>query len=323
MIGYYIHHHGNGHLNRARAITRHLSDPVVALTSLDLQAREFSAVVRLQRDDNGSPDDVTASGALHWAPRADDGLRARMSQIAEFVADRRPAAIVVDVSVEVAVFVRLMGVPVIVMAMPGDRGDPAHQLAYRVADAIIAPWPGDLSQPVWLHEHLTKTSFTGGISRHDGRCRRSSAALASDVLVMSGSGGTRTAPGEVAELADEHPELTVRALGAAFDNWVSDPWPYLCSAGIVVIDAGQGSVADTAAAGRPAVILPQDRPFAEQQATAATLDRSGLAHVSQRWPTPYEWRELLTAAEDEPPWSRWHTLGAAQRAAAAIGAVAS
>ena len=37
MIGYYIHHHGAGHLNRAISIGAHLRQPVVALTSLDTQ----------------------------------------------------------------------------------------------------------------------------------------------------------------------------------------------------------------------------------------------------------------------------------------------
>ena len=64
-----------------------------------------------------------------------------MAQIAAWVATHAPRLMVVDVSVEVTVLVRSMGVPTVVMGMPGVRDDAAHQLAYRLADAIIAPWP--------------------------------------------------------------------------------------------------------------------------------------------------------------------------------------
>ena len=34
VIGWYIHHHGRGHLARAEAVRAHLDEPVVALSSL-------------------------------------------------------------------------------------------------------------------------------------------------------------------------------------------------------------------------------------------------------------------------------------------------
>lgn len=325
MIGYYIHHHGSGHRTRAQAIIRQLDVSVVALSSGPCDDNGFAGVVRLDRDDAAAwPEAVTAGGALHWVPRHDDGLRRRMARIAEFVANRAPDAVVVDVSVEVAVFVRLMGVPVIVMAMPGDRSDAAHRLAYSMADAIIAPWPEDLYQPRWLDEHRDKTTFTGGISRYDGRDREDSGSSAADVLVMTGTGGTRTAQAEVLRLAAEYPDLAVRGLGADFGTWVDDPWPDLCSAGLVVVNAGQGSVADVAAAGRPALVLPQDRPFGEQRTTARTLARAGLARVSDTWPNPDEWHDLLVRTEcAEPQWDQWQTRGAARRAARTIQSVAT
>ena len=61
-----------------------------------------------------------------------------MALIARWIDETRPVAIVVDVSVEVALFVRLLGVPVIVMAMPGERIDGPHALVHQIADHIIA-----------------------------------------------------------------------------------------------------------------------------------------------------------------------------------------
>lgn len=324
MIGYYVHHQGRGHCARAAAIAAQLPTDVVALTSAELTDPAFSEVVTLDRDDaDPAPSDVDAGGLLHWAPRHDEGLRNRMAQLAGFVAARRPAAMVVDVSVEVTLFLRLLGVPVVVMAMPGTRDDLPHQLAYRAADAVIAPWPDDLYRPDWLVEHLHKTVFTGGISRFDARPQVSHPTFAADVLVLTGAGGDRRAPHPATGLADALPDLKVVGLGPSFGTWVDDPWPFLCSARLTVIGAGQGSVADAAAAGRPTVVIPEDRPFAEQRATAATLARSELALVASRWPDVDRWRSIVESLGDSTPaWNRWQTAGAAGRAARAIEAVA-
>lgn len=75
----------------------------------------------------------------------------------------------VDVSVEVALFVRLLGVPVILMAMPGERIDGPHALVHQIADHIIAASPQELYEPEWLRAYAAKTSYVGGISRFGDR----------------------------------------------------------------------------------------------------------------------------------------------------------
>ena len=91
-----------------------------------------------------------------------------MALITRWIEVTRPAAIVVDVSVEVALFVRLLGVPVIVMAMPGERTDAPHASVHQIADHIIAAWPRELYEPEWLRAYAAKTSYVGGISRFVG-----------------------------------------------------------------------------------------------------------------------------------------------------------
>ena len=173
MIGYYVHHHGSGHLNRAISICARLRQPVVALTSLDVpRPHPFAGLLRLPRDDGGTqPAQPTANGALHWVPHHDDGVMTRMALIARWVEEMRPCAVVVDVSVEVALFVRLLGVPVVVMTMPGDRTDGPHTLVHQLADHIVAAWPKELYEPAWLRVHAAKTSYVGGISRFDAAPR--------------------------------------------------------------------------------------------------------------------------------------------------------
>jgi hypothetical protein len=137
MIGYYAHHHGRGHVQRAACIASRLSVPMTILTSApDTDA--CAGRVALARDDGPVLGDPTAGGVLHWAPQGHSGLRRRMATIAAWIEQEQPAIMVVDVSVEVAVLCRCMGVPVVVVAMPGDRTDRAHRLGYDIAAAAAA-----------------------------------------------------------------------------------------------------------------------------------------------------------------------------------------
>ncbi|CAN5781272.1 hypothetical protein BH10ACT9_BH10ACT9_53410 [soil metagenome] len=269
--------------------------------------------------------DVSANGALHWVPLDNTGLRTRMALIADWVARARPAVVVTDVSVEVAVLVRLLGIPVVVLAMPGQRDDSAHELAYRLADHIVAPWPPTMYEPTCLRLHRHKTSYVGGISRFDGRARTlSSAAPPTRVLAMFGTGGSAVDAAALAESRDATPQAQWRCLGAPGGQWSDDPWDDLCAADVVIAHAGQGSVADIAAAGKPAIVIPQDRPFGEQDATASVLAAEHLAIVTPQWPEPTRWPALIAHAQrcDGDRWQRWQTSGAAGRAAAAIENVA-
>jgi UDP-N-acetylglucosamine--N-acetylmuramyl-(pentapeptide) pyrophosphoryl-undecaprenol N-acetylglucosamine transferase len=323
VIGYYVHHVGRGHLRNATCIAAALDDEVTGLSSLPRPAGWQGPWIELERDDGGHPvRDPTADGRLHWAPRQDRGLAARMARIAEWIDTAHPAALVVDVSVEVAVFARLMGVPVVVRALPGDRSDPAHQLGYSLSDAILADWPdvGDLASD--LHRWADRTRHVGGLSRFAGR---STVARPNDrrrVLVLQGSGGTSVTPADVAAAEAATPDWDWHRLGPG--AWSEDPWPELCAADVVVAHAGLGSLADVAAAGRPAVVVPEDRPHDEQRATARALAEAGLAVTSERWPEDHQWPDLLARALalGGSGWRRWCTDGAAQRAARVVEAVA-
>lgn len=233
---------------------------------------------------------------------------------------------VVDVSVEVAMLVRLLGVPVVVMAMPGDRTDAPHDLVYGAAEHIVAAWPRDLYEPRWLQRHSTKTTYVGGISRFAGRPRPPAPFHGRvSVLVFNGAGGSDLDMATVNRCASVHPEFHWTALGVAGGPWTEDPWPALCAADVVVSSAGQSSVADVAAAARPAVIVAAQRPFAEQQATAWALDAGGLAVVRHGLPHLDDWPSLLDRARALGPggWPRWETDGASARAATAIERVAA
>jgi len=322
-IGWYVHHHGSGHLVRFLAIRPHLDADVVVLSSrpapTDLPPR--TRWVALDRDDDVRTDAAgrvhdprrahpTAGGAFHWAPLHHAGHTARLAAVAATVAEQPLAAFVVDVSVEVAVLVRLLGVPLVLMTQPGVRDDAPHALAHTLADAVVATWPAGRADPTGL-----RPVEVGGISRFDGRPRSGEPEAGRVLLLGGGSVGERAGVAGAAA-RDWH------RLGGD-GPWVEDPWQEICAAEVVVSAAGQNAIADLAAAGARAVVVPEDRPFDEQRATARELREAGLAVVVDAWPDDEEWPALLDRARAlRPDWSAWHVAGAAARAAAVIASVA-
>lgn len=244
-----------------------------------------------------------------------------MDAIARWIVEARPDAFVTDVSVEVATFVRLLGVPVIVVAVPGKRFDAPHLLAHRLADHIIAAWPQELLAPGWLRAHEDKTSYVGGISRYDGRAHPTPDGRAhDDIRVLVLAGAMEDLGGTIGDCARTCPGTTWTTIGGANGAWVQDPWPQICAADVVVTHAGQGAIADVAAARRRAVVIPQPRPFDEQAVTADVLARHRLATVAAGWPESRAWPSLIARAMATNPaaWRRWRVCGAAERAATAI-----
>ncbi|GAA0553511.1 hypothetical protein GCM10010172_40060 [Paractinoplanes ferrugineus] len=314
LTGWYVHHHGAGHLTRFRAVRRFLPGAVVVFSSLPEPAALPPATtwIHLDRDDDGRPADAdpTAGGLLHWAPLGHAGHARRFAAIAGALGARRFDRFVVDVSVEVALLVRLLGVPTVVITQPGDRGDAPHRLAYSTAARVLAPWPAG-THPAPATRALVEV---GGISRFDGR-ERVVRPDPGTVLVL----GAGVAEPDFAAAASATPGTRWQLAGGSAATWLDDPWAALQRAEVVVTAAGQNSIADIAAAGARAVVVPQPRPFDEQVATGRVLADRRLAVVEPAWPAPHEWPAVLDRARAQhPDWTQWGVAGAARRAAEAI-----
>lgn len=279
----------------------------------------------LPRDAVAHPSiDPTAGGALHWAPLRDPGMQARTVALASWAAAHAPELLVVDVSVEVALTARLLAVPTIVVAQHGDRSDAPHALAYRSAAAVAALWPaGAVADPPGTQGRL---HHIGPMSRFDGRLpaaaplRRSARRQA---LLMLGRGGHDLAESQIAEaveattdgwtweLLGDGPSAGMRRADA------DDVWQALCAADVVIAPASNNCIGEAAAARRPLIVLPQDRPFDEQRAHASILRRKGLATVLQAWPQAEAWPALLqdVSAQPAPAWAAHHDGRGAERMA--------
>lgn len=330
MIGYYVHHVGAGHVTRAAAIARHLRSEVTVLGSGPFTALSpTTPSVLLDRDDSAARvHDPTARGVLHWAPLHDRGFRRRMTRLSAWVETAQPRFVVVDVSVEVAVYLRLLGVPVVVAAMRGDRLDRPHRAAYDLAEALLAPWPARLGVGSWEESWTRKAWHVGAFSRYDGwpvpvpdlPSRGRPDGEQRRVHVLWGAGGPGPSRGDLDAAQRATPGWRWTDSGLTTRHTPGQIWAALHDADVVVTHGGQNAVAEVAAARRPAVVVAQPRPHDEQLDTATTLDAAGIAVARRRWPATEQWPELLDRALDRggSGWSRWSDGHGASRAAARL-----
>ena len=335
MIGYYVHHVGQGHAVRATAIAAQLDEPVTGLSSLPRPAGWRGPWVQLPLDDTEPVDRSTtdADGRLHWVPLRHEGLRRRMARIASWIDRTGPTAIVSDVSVEVALLARLHGVPVVSFALPGRRDDEAHRLGFAASSLVLSAWPAGADGMLEGLDEAARSRHlpVGAISRFPTAAGRhalphhtAAPKRRPRVLVLNGRGGGGVSDESLERARRVAPGWDWTLVGGDA-SWVDDPWPLLRRTDVVVTHAGQGAIADVAAARRPAVVIPQHRPHDEQHHTAAVLAAGDWpAVVAESFDTA-DWSELLeeACARDGSAWHSWNDGRGAARAAAAIAAVAA
>ena len=323
MIGYYVHHQGAGHLRRLETLRPHLATEVTVLSSLPAPRAWRGPWVTLASDDTAHPMvDADARGTLHWVPQHHPGLRTRARQIVDWLDEAKPDLLITDVSVEVGMLARLAGVPVVSIVMPGDRRDRPHTLLHDLAAVLLAPWPNDL-QSQWPGHLHAKTTYTGAFSRFDNRPRRDPPGDRDPRLavLLWGYGGDGLDTERIGELRRATPEWCWELATPAHPRSSEELWQLLDCAGVVVTHAGENAVAEVAAAGAPAVVVADARPFDEQLHISRYLDRTGIAIGVDQWPaTPEAWPGLLSraCALGGRSWCRWSPGDGAERMAAAI-----
>ncbi|WP_082507981.1 glycosyltransferase [Methylobacterium sp. Leaf113] len=317
-IGYYVHHQGAGHWQRACLIASALDRPVTLIGTFATNDTEAAPVPVLDLPDDrvgvsfdGQDGADTRPLGLHYAPVCADNVRTRMGQFATWVAEANPALIVIDVSVEITLFARLMSVPTLAVRLAGTRSDMPHLEAFRAADRLLAFFPVELDSPTTPDWVRAKTFYTGLLTSE-----RPTTPVANEdgsILVIYGRGGAAGSLRDLAAAARAVPDRPWHVLGptsgSASDlppnlhhhGWVADPTPFIERATLVVGGGGDGVVSAVAAAAKRFICLPEPRPFDEQFEKSLALSDMGAAIHCPMWPSPEAWPELVRAGLDLNP----------------------
>lgn len=333
-IGYFVHHQGRGHAERAAAIANELigmrpvtlfcAKPTI-FPSLDPRVNvvDIPSLFGPSGDEAPMLTALPAPSTVHCAPIGWPGIREAMAIIANWFCETNPALFITDVSAELGQFARLCSVPHVAVLQHGERTDPAHMAAYESAVGLLAPYSVDLEQSDRMAWMKDKTHYAPGVgincpnipSRETARDRLDLPDDREIVCVVGGGGGqgTPTAPltlgarddaqslwvtiGEVRSEWHETPPGNLLHKG-----WVNNPMDWIAAADRIVSSCGNTTVHSVLAAGKPWVVVPEWRYFDEQVCKAEVLDREGLAAVSRQWPSHADaWRKLWDAASRVQP----------------------
>jgi len=327
-IGYFVHHQGRGHAERAAAIAAALPPdrPITFFTAradifpaLPAQARVVTipSLFEAPATAPAAFATVRTPDTLHCAPLGWSTITRAVATIASWFETARPGLFVTDVSAELAQLARIASIPHVAVLQHGDRADVGHMAAYEGAVGILAPYHASLEQPGRPDWMTAKTHYAPGVGidarTPDRAAARTALGLPLDVsivLAVGGGGGSGTPATPLTLGARAEPDSLWISIGDVQqewhatppDNlrhmgWVSDPEQWIAAADRVVSSAGNTTVHMIAAAGRPWIVVPEWRYFDEQLWKARMLGAAGAAVVLDHWPSHVgAWRDAWAAA---------------------------
>lgn len=287
-IVYYVHHHGSGHLQHARRLA---SLGIAEVVSVGTRGTDI-----VLPPDTDPHHRQRVDSPFHWTPTT-PSVRQRFLALHEAFARVDPDLVMVDVSVEAAVFAHLCGWPVAHRHMPGVRDDTAHELLHHSVERLFSYYPQAVEQPGY--EFGERTSWLGMLS--DATPAPAGLSEPRTVVVLSGAGGDGVGVPDLVRAATDTPAHQWHVLGPQrgtgqqlpdnlhLHGWVDDPRPWLERAGRVVCGAGHNTIAMVAGMHRAPVLVPEPRPHDEQLVFAQNLHRvTGVpltTWADADWPT--------------------------------------
>ncbi|MDO5743483.1 MAG: glycosyltransferase [Micrococcaceae bacterium] len=319
-VAYYAHHFGTGHLRHAQRLAE-LGGLEVQVASTgerrtDLLSADVEYVALPPDAGPGQhPGKMRPGDPLHYAP-VGTSIQQRFALLNRAWERFTPNVVMVDVSVEVALFARLSGYPVAFRRMPGDREDPAHQMAYAVSDVIFAYFPSALEHPAHLNAYGAKSHYLGAPMHGCAKQLPVSVPYASvdqRRVVVQTSLASSIPLRHLAAAAAASPLWQWRVAGAVEDDGsvlprnlqllgvLGDPGLALRNADVVISSAGHNAVVAAAASGRPVLLVPEPRPHDEQLEFARALGRTaGIPHV-ETWGLHTDWETTLERVAGSVP----------------------
>ena len=309
-IFYFVHAHGNGHRATFNMLYPALSlfFEVIALTTNS----EITEYLRKKHDVDvlELPPKYPAgyqipahtfSKAFEVTPYAIEPA-GRAKALAEAIEHYKPKALYCDGVPELAIMVRGMGVPVVLVHLPGNiMNDPTQVFAHELADHIIAHFPASLEQT--NYQFASKTYYSGYMSQYAGLgLKRSNRSAINNVTVLLGYDNYDESV--LATITkDQSTRFTI--IGNKRDYDLAKNCSLLgpvkdvseAIAGDVVISAaGQNTIAELLSLGKRLILLPEPRPYDEQLVHATVLANQHVALLAQETFSAEQWQNVLQEA---------------------------
>jgi len=315
-VFYFVHAHGNGHRATFNMLYPALSVffNVIAITTNN----EITAYLHKKHDvqvielppkypaDYKIPEH-TFSQAFEVTPYGIEPAK-RAKALAEAIERCKPKAFYCDGVPELGIMVRGMGVPVVLVHLPGNiMDDPTQVFAHELADHIIAHFPSFLEQADY--QFASKTYYSGYLSKYAGRSLKESKP-SDNVTVLLGYDNYDLS---VLKNITKYQSTTFTIIGnkQKYDlgknclqlGRVEDISKAIVGE-IVISAAGQNTIAELLSLHKSLILLPEPRPYNEQVVHANALANENVALLANETFSAEQWQNLLQKAKAPKPFQK-------------------
>lgn len=284
-IGYYVNNHGTGHTNRLFCFIKQL-ETLNLNYKLFIFAEDLNKIVNL----GFSLDkiELVQLGKPNWSLEKKHMIfhslpknyKQYFKPIVETCIKESIQTFVSDLSVEVGIAVRLHVDRLVYILLHGERIDDAHQAIFFESDILIVPF-SEVLEDWYLKDFKLDFNlvYSGGFLKFQYQTQpeffpKDYSKEKKNILIILGTGGDNFNKDYIDVDTNEY---NVIVLGKdRFEN----PYNYIRCADVVVANAGDSILHEIAYFNKPYICIPENRPFAEQEIKADTLEREGFALIS-------------------------------------------
>ncbi|WP_231425317.1 MULTISPECIES: glycosyltransferase [Pedobacter] len=317
-IFYFVHAHGNGHMATFNMLLPALSvffDVIAVTTNATITncLKNVHQVAVLELPPKYPIDyeipEHTFSQAFEVTPYKEEAAN-RARALADAIIHYRPKVFYCDGVPELAIMVRGMGVPVVLVHLPGNiSNDPTQVFAHELADHIIAHFPQILEQPDYRYS--AKTFYSGYLSKY--AIREIQHVIPSNIQKITIILGSDNYDQKVIKKITHNPDTNFTIIGNKRHYDLGENCNQLgiiedisqaTTGDIVISAAGQNTIAELLSLNKRLILLPESRPYNEQAVHADMLFNNQIAFLAREDFNAEQWKVTIEKAKAFRPISK-------------------
>ena len=329
-ILYFANWNGSGHWQRANSILKHLYIPTIVIfyqkpDYIELEPlHQFIQIdpIRIQGDAR-----FVENQAIHIPELFHQEYLHRTKNIIDICAEHKVKYAILDISMELAMVMRLCAIPYLSTVLHGDRSDMAQTHTFKCADRLLATYPLRLEQdfPDW---QIEKTIYTGGVVKsYDDTITDNpfDDIKKSVVLIIKPKGNSSFSNAYFEKVAIANPDyfwcginFDEESTGEnhQFNQFVERSDIYIKNADYLVINPGNNSILEAGYYNKPFMTKPEKRFFDEHLYKVEALKRENLAVVIEDWSEDIkDWSDYISQLDNLDSWEGLVSKDGAKQAA--------